>query len=269
MKQFPLIEPEEIGENFSIRLETNGIEAKALIRILQDTHLTFREIAKAEDQPEADLKIYPFKEGSFEFSAAILAAKNIATTTIGVFREILGYKKARLEYEKSKQEAFRKGQESNKIKFEVEIPQALQKNANITLYMNAMLKTIGDNSEGFNFSGSGTGEPLHLTSSDIRSIIESEKDHDLKPVEKRSIEMKDARLSLVKISDKPYGKWDFIYDGIKIKVDVPEYLKYLALTEKYKPGIIFNALLTIRQEYNSDAKAWQNIGYRISQVTQV
>lgn len=257
---------EPAQEKLQFRLETDGIEAKALVRILQDTHLTFREIGKANATPDAELKIYPFRQGSFEYAIAVVAGLNTVVATLGVFREILAYKKAKLEYRKSQTSIF---EEKPKQVRKPEPPTVLQNNPSINIYLNGMLKAIGDHSAGFSVSeSSSSGVGFHFSEHEIRTILEIERGS-RETSFRQTIELPNEKLSLKAISTKPYGKWKFIYDGNNINAGVPEGLKKGAQFNQYQPGTIFYVTLSVRQEYNDTAKAWLNMNYRVTQIHKI
>ncbi len=246
--------PRSEKDALPLTLATDGIEAKALARIIQDAHLAFKEIAISKSLEEQELTIYPFKQGSFKFWMELLAT---GTVVFGVFREILALKRAKLELDKSKND-------SSKEKS----PQSIAVNPIINIHINDFLKVISENTNGLTI-GEGKSS-FKFTSEEIKTVLGIEKAEELKEkFDRRTIEKRDQQLSLVKISDKKFGMWEFIYDENRVKVEIPSNLKKSARFRKYSSGMKFTVSLKIRQEYNAKGQAWENIAYRITAITKI
>lgn len=249
-------------KNLLFSLGTNGIPAKELVKILEEARFAFKEIAKASETEDAELKVYPFKQGSFEWIVAVTEA---AAHVFGVFEKILGYKKARLEYEAAKRN--HNWQKETKPLISPQPPVELQANPTINIHINAMLKVVGENSSGFMcYDPEGSNMAVSFSTYDINNLLEIEKERSKEKPERRTIEKIGQQLYLVKTSVKKYGMWEFIYDDIRIMAQVPDDVKKAAKIKSWPSGTKMTVWLSIRQEYDKLAKAWESINYRVTHV---
>jgi len=181
--------------NDSIRFsfDTEGIDVRALAKILQETYNSFRDLSDLTNQ-QGDFKIYPFKQGSFEFVLATFAVGTsvltVGTSVITLFREVLSYKKSKLEFQKARL------QDSAKNKGNLDSDRTIISNPTINLHVSVLLKTISEHTGGLKIKDPNEEkEIIKITTSEIKQILEIEdREREREKPETQTIEKDQAVL---------------------------------------------------------------------------
>lgn len=254
------------NDKLKFPFDTDGIEAKALAKMLQDTHNSFREIAWTAFGKETELKIYPFKKGSFEYVA------EAATTISALFTAILLYKTAKLNKSTAERNLRKAEIETEKALGEKsdtpKLKNTLELNPKIEIHLNAFLKTASDHSKGFSLTNPEDNRSyVKLSSNEIKRLLEIEESESLKErPQTQTIVKPYETLYLIKVSDKTYGMWEFIYGDIRIMATLPKFFKNDPAYRELRPGTKLIVKLKIKQEFNKAARVWENIGYGIMHI---
>lgn len=250
-------------ESIVFSLDTNGIEAKALSKILYETHLAFREISKEVGTDEPELRVLPFKQGSFEYVVAVgLALKgafDLSKSVVDTFKSVIDYKKSKVDERmvrlKRKAELL-----SRKLKNEP-LPEDSE---TVNKTTSDLLKTISENSGGLIIK-SNTGDVIiRMSTLQIKQLIEVESLEAKKEKEETRYITRKTNLILIKTHSTPFGMWAFNYDGMRIMAEMER--NYRDKHKGMRPGTKIIVDLKIWQVYNRDAKTWENKRYRVMNV---
>lgn len=215
-----------------ISFPSDGMDAKTLSDILKEVNASLKAISKAGNLGTANIRIYPFKQGSFEFVVQAVTYSTMGYATIkgltALFKEVLEIRKIRKEL-------------SDGIGKKNNLPSVIINNRTVNVHIDGLLKSIGkdDLLNGFTIKDDETGSVLiSVDRNDIKGMLENnpiaEKEYILED-EYRTVanrlNYKDTFKSqevirgnevvkLLKLPTKKSNEWKFIYENIEISAIV-------------------------------------------------